>query len=151
MESTFSPWSKEPPPHYHPKHAEDIKVISGEITVRLKDRIIKLKEEQSLHIPKNTVHAVWNSTGKKAVVNWRVRPALNFDNFLEVSMGLAADGKIRKNGMPGLLHTLLLEQWFSDVFRLPKPLSTVQKILFKLLSPIACLSGLRSAYKHYID
>lgn len=151
MESTFSPHSKEPPPHYHPKHAEDFSVIHGEITVRIKDRIIKLKEGEGLHIPKNAIHSMWNSSDKKAVVNWKVKPALNFDNFLEITMGLASKGKTGKDGKPGFLQSVLLADKFSDVFRLPKPSFRLQKLIFKILTPVAYLSGYRSYYKEFVD
>jgi quercetin dioxygenase-like cupin family protein len=151
MESTFNPRSKEPPPHYHPKHAEDFSVILGEITVRLNNKVIRLAEGKSLHIPKNTVHSMWNSSDKKTVISWKAKPALNFDNFLEITMGLAASGKTGPDGKPVFLQSILLADKYSDVYRLSNPSFIIQKILFKILTPVAYLSGYRSTYKDYID
>ena len=151
MEASFAPHSMEPAAHYHPKQAEDFTVLQGAITVRLNGKVSVLKAGDSLHIPPNAVHAMWNSTSQKAVVNWKVKPALNTDHLLETGVGLANDTNTTEKGMPGVLQMALLAQRYSDVYRLAKPSYAVQRIMFGLLSPIARLAGYRSEYKKYID
>ena len=151
MEVSYRSHSKEPPPHYHPFQAEDFTVISGQMTVRMNGDLKTLGKGDTLHVPKNTVHSMWNGTGEKAIVNWKVQPALEAEDFLETLTGLANDGKTSEDGMPGFLQVALILNKYSVEFRLAKPPFAFQRMLFLLLSPIAYLSGYRPAYKQYLD
>ena len=151
IEATYHVASKPPALHYHPMQDEVFTVLEGSLTVQLGNELKQLHVGDTLHIPSNTVHAMWNPATAKAVVNWQVRPALSTEHFLETGTGLAADGKVNDNGMPPLLQVALLAKKFSNVFRLAKPSYGIQKTLFRVLSPIAYLSGYRSTYKKYLD
>lgn len=151
MESTYNLHSPEPPPHYHPYQAEDFIIVSGEMTVRINGQVRVLKQGDTLHVPANTVHSMWNDTGQKAVVNWKVRPALDTEHFFETFTGLAIDGKTNDTGMPPFLQVALLVNKYDRVFRLAKPPFPVQKILFSLVTPFAYLKGYKSSYPEYLD
>ncbi|WP_205780557.1 hypothetical protein [Mucilaginibacter limnophilus] len=71
--------------------------------------------------------------------------------MFETTWGLAADGKVNKNGMPNILQVALTLSKYSDIFRTVKPSYVTQKIVFGILSPIAYLLGYRATYKKYID
>ena len=151
MESVYAAASKEPPPHYHPYQAEDFTILEGEMTVRMNGGLTVLKKGDSLHVPANTVHSMWNDTSSVAIVNWKVQPAMNTEYFFENAMGLAQDGKTQADGMPRFLQVVLLASKYSGTFRLVKPPFAVQKILFAVLKPFAYLAGYRSGYKKYTD
>jgi quercetin dioxygenase-like cupin family protein len=151
MESRFQPHSKEPMPHYHPVQTEHFTALSGAIQVRLQGKTLVLKEGDTLRIPPNTVHSMWNPFDQKAVVRWRVEPALDTEHFLEMGMGLAKDGKTNAAGMPSLLQVALMANKYSGVFRMAKPPYWVQRVVFTLLSPIARLKGYRATYMQYLD
>jgi len=151
MESSFAPGSIEPVPHFHPKQHEIFTVLEGNILVRMNGRIVLLKTGEQLEIPANTVHSMWNAAATKAVVNWKVQPALSTEYFLETGMGLAAEGKVNAKGLPPLLQTALLVRFYSKVFRLANPPYFVQKMVFGMLSPVAKLVGYKAVYKEYID
>ncbi|WP_338871957.1 cupin domain-containing protein [Spirosoma sp. SC4-14] len=151
METIYRPHSAEPTDHYHPYQAEEFTVLQGELTVRIDGQLEKLKPGDTLHIPANTVHAMWNASDQKTVVTWQVRPALDTEYLLETASGLAADGKVTASGMPPLLQTALLVNRFSGVFRVAKPSFVVQKILFTILAPVAYLFGYKSTYGKYLD
>lgn len=151
MESTYTPFSKEPAPHFHPYQQEIFTVVSGELTIRIDDDLVVLTPGQQLTIPKQTVHAMWNDSSHQTVVNWKVSPALETEEFLENAMGLARDGKINKKGMPSILQVALMVPRYEDEFRLSKPSLLLQKIIFSLLKPFALLAGLKASYKKYID
>jgi quercetin dioxygenase-like cupin family protein len=59
MEASYRPYSKEPPPHYHPYQEEDFMILKGQMTVRLQGKILLLNEGDTLHIPANTIHSMW--------------------------------------------------------------------------------------------
>lgn len=151
MESTYQGHSKEPVPHYHPFQDEDFEVISGELTIRMNGVIKTLRPGDTIHIPRDTVHSMWNNSDGVTVINWKVRPALNMENLLETGMGLANDGRTNEDGMPGILQVAIMANKFSDAFRLAKPPFIVQKILFALLTPLAYALGYRGEYKKYLD
>ena len=151
LESSWKPFSKEPPPHFHPYQEEAFTVISGELTVRINGRIKKITEGEQLFIPKNTIHSMWNTSGKQAVVNWKVMPALETEELLETTTGLANDGKTNKNGVPPLLQAALLMERYKEEFQLAKPSKMLQKLIFSSLRPIALMAGYKEQYKEYID
>jgi quercetin dioxygenase-like cupin family protein len=150
IESTYRPHSKEPPLHYHPYQEEDFVIMKGQMTVRLGSKILLLSEGNTLHVPANTVHSMWNNSASPAVINWRIQPALNTEYFLETANGLASDKKRRKR-INSLLQRSLIANKYSKVFRLSRPSFVVQKIFFILLTPIALLIGYRASYKKYFD
>lgn len=151
MEATYNARSKEPATHYHPFQVEDFTVLSGQLTVRMDSQLKVLKQGDALHIPLNKVHAMWNDTDEKTIVNWKVRPAMNTENLLETATGLAIDGKTKADGMPKILQVALMANKYAAVFRLAKPPFAVQKILFVVLAPFAYLCGYRPTYKKYLD
>lgn len=151
MQSTYQAHSTEPTPHYHPFQEEDFTVISGELSVRMDHGLHVLKAGESLHIPKNKIHSMWNQSEGVTVVNWKVQPAMNTEYFLEMATGLASDGKINKNGIPNLLQVALMANKFSAVFRLARPPYAVQKIVFLLLTPFAYIFGYKPVDKKYLD
>ncbi|HEU4574271.1 MAG TPA: cupin domain-containing protein [Chitinophagaceae bacterium] len=151
MEARYLAHSKEPAAHYHPFQEEEFTVLSGQLSIRFNEEVIILKPGDTLQVPKNKVHSMWNDSDGETVMNWKVRPALQTEYFLETVVGLAADGKTNKAGMPGLLQVALMANQFSREFRLIKPPLLIQKIIFAILSPIASLAGFKPTYKKYID
>jgi quercetin dioxygenase-like cupin family protein len=151
MESVFQPFSTEPTSHYHPVQEEAFFVREGTISVRLEGKVFVLHEGEHLLIPRKAVHSMWNHSGKKAVVSWKVYPALNTEHFLEAAMGLAISGKTNEKGIPGILQGSLLARKFSGVYRMAKPPYPVQQLVFTLLFPVARLKGYRAEYGQYLD
>lgn len=151
MEATYPGRSKEPPPHYHPFQEEHFTILSGEMTVRMDGELRILQQGDTLHIPKNKVHSMWNHTKQKTVVNWQVRPALDTEYFFETATGLANDGKTNAHGRPGLLQSAALMNRFSRVFRLAKPAYAIQRLLFSVLGIAAWIKGYKGIYPAYLD
>lgn len=151
METTLNPHSKEPSPHYHPFQVEDFKVLAGQLSVRIDGQVIVLKQGNTLHIPMNKVHSMWNDTDERTMVNWKVQPAMDTENLLETATGLAIDGKTNDYGIPNIFQGILMANKYSSVYRLSKPPFVVQKILFIILTPFSYLFGYRPTYKKYLN
>src|SRR4030095_7089094 len=150
MEASYRPYSKEPPSHYHPYQEEDFIILKGQMTVRLEGKILLLHENDTLHIPPNTIHSMWNNSGSTAIINWKIQPALNTEYFFENASGVASDKK-RGRRMHSLLQRSLLANKYSRVFRVSRPPFFIQKIVFVMLTPFAWLAGYRASYKRYLD
>lgn len=151
MEAAFAPFSPEPAAHYHPKQHETFTVLEGSILVRLRGRVYLILAGEQLEIPANTVHAMWNASASRAVVNWKVQPALTTEYFLETGMGLASKVQVKPNGHPPLLQAALLARYYNKVYRLGKPGYGWQKIIFSMLSPVARLAGYKAVYHDLLD
>ena len=151
MVSVWEPESTRPAEHYHPYQDEVFRVIEGVLTLSLNGKEVLLHPGESIHIPPNAVHAMWNNSNKKTKVSWIVFPAFKTEYLLETGMGLAFDGKMGKDGLPGILQVALLAQKFSKEFRLRKPSYLLQRIIFCLLTPLAWLAGKKAVYRKYID
>src|SRR5688572_4784488 len=93
METIYDAHSKEPLVHYHPFQSEDFVVLQGELTLRILGELKILKRGDSIYIPPNVPHAMWNNSNQKTIVSWEVRPALKTEYLLETGCGLAADHK----------------------------------------------------------
>lgn len=151
MEATFSARSKEPPAHYHPQQQEDFVVLTGELTACVNGQLKVLHAGDRLHIAPNVVHAMWNNSDVKTVVNWQVQPAMDTEYLLETLVGLAADNKTDATGKPPMLQIALMASKFSNVLRLVKPPYAIQKIVFTMLTPFAYMVGYKPTYKQYLD
>ncbi len=151
MQTTYNSKSQEPPAHYHPNQSEDFRVLSGQLTVRIDGQLKILHEGDTLHIPKNQVHSMWNNSDEKTQVYWKIHPALVTEYFLETVIGLSADGKTNENGVPGILQLALTAYKYSNEFRISKPPFFLQKILFLILTPFSYLLGFLPTYKKYLD
>jgi quercetin dioxygenase-like cupin family protein len=151
METSFRPFSEEPPPHYHPFQVEDFLVLSGELSVRMDGQVVMYRTNDSFHVPVNKVHSMWNGSSAPTVLNWKVRPALNTEHLFETFSGLSNDGETNDHGVPHMLQLVLLADKFSKVFRAAKPPYFIQKILFLILTPLSFALGYRASYKKYLD
>jgi len=151
MESVYLKRSLEPVAHYHPLQDEDFTVLEGELTVVMNRAKRIYHAGESFHIPKGTVHSMWNATDCCTRMKWQVRPALHTEYLLETMAGLALDGETSPGGKPGLLQIALIGNRYRQVFRLAKPGYFVQRMVFSLLSPFAWLAGYRAVYRKYLD
>lgn len=151
MESTYNARSVEPAPHYHPYQDEAFTVKEGELTISMDNRITALHAGESMYIPRNKVHAMWNNTDAKTVVNWQVQPAMNTEYLLETITGLAANGKVNAKGMPALPQLALIASKYTNELRLAKPPFILQKVLFTVIGCFGRLLGYKAVYKEHLD
>jgi len=77
-----------------------------------------------------------------------LRPAGNFEIFLETTAGLAAAGKVNAAGVANPLQTAVILQEYWDVLRLVSPPQWIQKPLFAVLAPVGRLLGYRPDYRY---
>ena len=146
MEVTYPSSSIRPPMHYHPYQTEHFRVLSGEMTVVMDGQPRILKTGDTLEVPPNKHHAMWNHGDQPAVMHWTVTPALQTEQLFDTLAALANGGKTNSEGTPNLLQVSLTMLHFSREFRLSKPPFAVQQLVFRLLSPLARLLGYRAVY-----
>lgn len=151
MVSTWKPSSLKPPLHFHPIQSEHFEILEGTLTVQIDERVITLSKGEHLHIAPYTKHSMWNASDKLVLVHWKISPALQSEYFFEMGMGLAAKGKINKNGLPSLLQSALIIRKFRKEIRLATPPVYIQDLLTTMLTPLAHMCGLKAVYPEFID
>ena len=114
MEATYEPASNPPPAHFHPWQDERFEIREGTMRVRIGDDEERdVGAGESIDVPRETVHAMWNPGPERAVVTWQTRPALRTERFFELVAQLAAG-----NDVTDELEGEDLLTAYSDVFRL---------------------------------
>ena len=106
-------------PHFHLTYSERFKVLEGQLSVEIDGVDHQLGPGDEAVAAARSVHA-WSNPGEdRSVVHVELRPGSpGFENGLRIAYGLAADGLVRKNGVPrNPLHAALVLQ-IGDV-RLP--------------------------------
>ena len=115
IEAVYDPHSKPPPPHYHPYQDEDFVIVKGQMNVQVGEKMITLREGDHFHIPANTVYSMWNSSDSLAIVNWKTRPALDTEYFLEAVTDL---GNQSANSESQSLKLKSLVEKYSNTLRI---------------------------------
>jgi hypothetical protein len=78
-------------------------------------------------------------------VLFEFRPALDStERFYEIYFGFAQEGRVNAKAMPGLLDIATVWPLVSEHAVLAKPPAWVQHLLFRVLAPIARVSGRRA-------
>ncbi len=141
VEAVYGPAGKPPPMHLHPSQDEHFEVLEGELRVVVGDEDRTLASGDTIDIPRDTAHKMWNPGDVPARVTWRTSPAGRTEEWFASIDALHRDGRVGKNGMTGPLAFAALLTEFDDVFRLasgPKPL--VQGAL-RVLAPLGRARG----------
>ena len=98
---------------------------------------------RACEIPAGTLHRFWNESDLDAHATQEFRPALDIASFFESYAALAADGKLKADGMPPLLQLAVMIPAFADEIRVPKPPWPVQQAMARVLGPVARARGYR--------
>ncbi len=136
-----------PPEHFHPLQIETMKVIQGEMGVKLNAREQVLWEGQKVTVPRNTPHRTWNAGGTELILPSELRPALKSEYFIETVIALASQGKTNAAGVPNnfIQFPTILNEHYGELFVTSPPV-LVQKVTAKLIGSLGKLLG----YKGYI-
>ena len=137
-------------PHYHLTYSERFKVLEGQLTVEIDGVHHELEPGDEAVAAVRSLHA-WSNPGEdRSVVQVELRPGSpGFENGLRVAYGLAADGLVRKNGVPrNPLHAALVLQ-MGEV-RLPGGYAALERVL-GLLARVARWRGVdRELERRYL-
>lgn len=128
-------------PHYHLSYTERFLVLKGTLSVHVGDARLVLGPGEEASVPIGTLHAWANEGADRAVAHIELRPGQpGFETSLRVAYGLAADGRVLKNGLPrNPLHAALLLDW-GDV-RVPGAYALLERGL-RLLARVARRAGI---------
>ncbi|MDA0138645.1 cupin domain-containing protein [Solirubrobacter deserti] len=100
-------------PHYHLSYTERFMILRGRLNLVIDGEQLTLGPGEEATVPIGALHAWSNESAEPAVAHVELRPGQpGFETSLRVAYGLAADGRVLKNGMPrNPLHAALLLEW----------------------------------------
>ena len=100
-EITLNPWGSIPL-HYHNEFSEYYEVLEGELKMQVGKEIKTLRKGDYVLIPIKTVHRYFNETNQPVKFKVVIQPGnIGYQLLVTVLNGLARDGKVSKNGLPG--------------------------------------------------
>jgi quercetin dioxygenase-like cupin family protein len=127
-------------PHYHRSYTERFAVLEGRLNLMIDGEQLILGPGEEATVPIGALHAWSNASTAPTVAHVELRPGQpGFETSLRVAYGLAADGRVLKNGMPrNPLHAGLLLEWGDG--RLPGAYAILDRGL-RLLARLARATG----------
>jgi len=144
-------WELDPggrvPLHIHPNQEETFHIHEGHVQFTLGWKHLSSGPGESVTVPRATRHRFVNTTETLARATVELRPALNFQNFLETFAALARDGKTTRRGVPfnpAQLSVVAHAYW--NEFRSCFPPRTLQAILLPPGAWLGRALGYRSRF-----
>jgi quercetin dioxygenase-like cupin family protein len=134
--------------HNHPYQEMIIHVQSGTLTCIIDGAKKLISAGESAMIPAGVLHFQKNDTEEEVEAIEEYRPAKQMQDFFEVLIGWANDGKTNEFGMPTMLRSAVMHRYFRDSIRSS---STKRNLLALVLSPIGQILGYRSELLGYIE
>ena len=94
--------------HIHAEAEERFEVLSGRMAAEVGGRHIELGPGERASLPPGVPHRWWNAGGEELHFVLEIEPPGNFERAIETLFGLARQGRLRKDGSPGLLQMAVL-------------------------------------------
>lgn len=133
--------------HVHPYQSERFEVLEGTLEFRHGRTKVVAGPAEVVTIEAGTVHSFRNAGEGIARFRCEVRPALQFERFLETMFSLAADGKTSRKGMPSPLRLAVIANAHFDDVRLPYVPTFLQKAALASGAAAGRLAGFGPTYE----
>jgi quercetin dioxygenase-like cupin family protein len=133
--------------HVHPYQSERFEVLEGTLEFRHGRKKVVAGPGDVVVVEPGTVHSFTNAGDTCARFRCEVRPALQFERFLETMFSLAADGRTNGKGMPSPLRLAVIANAHFDDVRLPHVPAFAQKVALASGAAFGRLVGFRPTYE----
>lgn len=141
-----APGRPAPPEHSHPKLEERFMVEQGVFGYVLGKERLEAKPGALVVVPPGTNHTFWNAGDGPLSVVGEVRPALQFEDFVETIHVLIRDGRLPAGGRrPNPLLIAVVAMAYRDEWRLTN-LSPIARFLLPAMAFLGRRAGYRSHY-----
>jgi hypothetical protein len=135
---------RKPPVHLHPRQQETFRVRSGKLSVTLQGQKQVYGPGDTLVIPAGTPHKWENESGRQELhFIWELAPAMQTASILETMGALAQAQKLNKSASAPFLQLALTLNKYPHHLLLAGIPAWLQRVLFKLLAPLALVLGYR--------
>lgn len=136
--------------HMHPQQQETIEVVGGGLDGEVGGEERELRSGDVSVIPPRVMHHWKSVPGDETHLRVEFRPALQIEVVFETMLGLAADGKVKANGMPPTMQAAVFIAEYGDMLYFPIP-APIRKFMAVAIAPIARRRGYRASYPEYSD
>ena len=147
IEVTLQPEGTVAAAHVHPYQSERFEVLEGTMEFRRGRERVTAGAGEVVEVPAGSAHSFRNAGESVARFRCEVRPALQFERFLETMFGLATDGKTNKKGMPNPLRLAVIANAHFDDVRLPHVPAFAQKAALVTGAALGKLAGFQPTYQ----
>ena len=146
IEVTVEPDGAVAAAHVHPYQSERFEVLEGTLEFRNGRKKVVAGPGEVVTVEPGSAHSFRNAGETVARFRCEVRPALQFERFLETMFGLAADGRTNRKGMPSPLRLAVIANAHFDDVRLPHVPAFAQKAALATGAALGRLAGFEPAY-----
>lgn len=136
-------------PHYHPGVEERFLILSGRVGFLIGERKTVLGPGEGATVPAGVVHDWWQAGDEVAEALVEVAPGVRFSEVVGTMFGLARDGKVNPEGLPGPLQLIVMAREYRDTLVFTAPPAPVQRLLFPPLAALGRLLGRRPTYERH--
>ncbi|MGH3023905.1 MAG: cupin domain-containing protein [Gaiellaceae bacterium] len=147
IEATVQPGGGVAAAHVHPYQSERFEILEGTLEFRQGRRKTTATAGDVVTVEAGTVHSFRNVGDSPATFVCEVRPALQFERFIETMFGLAADGKTNRKGMPSPLRLAVIANAHFNDLRLPYVPAFAQKAALAAGAAVGRLAGFEPTYQ----
>ena len=141
-EGIFSPGGFAGVPHVHPHQDERFEVLAGAAAFDVDGARHVLGAGDTIEVPRGTRHTFANAGAHEMRVRFEFRPALtSTERFYELYFAFAQEGRVDAKAMPGLLDIATVWPITSEHALLAAPPPVIQHALFRVLGPVARITG----------
>jgi quercetin dioxygenase-like cupin family protein len=147
IEVTVQPHGAVAAAHVHPYQSERFEVLAGTLEFRKGRETIVARAGDVVTVEAGSIHRFANAGDTPARFRTVVRPALQFERFLETMFALAADGKTNSKGMPNPLRLAVIANAHFDDVRLPHVPAFAQKAALVTGAALGRAAGYQPTYE----
>ena len=133
--------------HSHPHQEMAIRVDAGVLTCTVAGVDQRIGAGETATIPPGVPHFQRNDTDEPVHAVEEYRPALEMQQFFEVLIGWANDGKTNEAGLPDRLRLAVLQRRFRRSVRSSSRRRNLESLL---LAPLGALLGYRRELERYV-
>lgn len=135
--------------HIHRVSGESFEVLSGRLSGTLDGDSFELGPGEQRTLPPLVPHTWFNEGDEELHFVLEISPAGHFEETIETFFGLAREGRVGPDGMPGLLQTAVTVRAFGWEAYPTRPPLALLRAAATVLSPIGRLAGLRPSYPRF--
>lgn len=135
---SLPPGRQGPPMHIHFAEDEEGHVLAGALSAVVAGVNLTVPAGESTSIPRGAPHRWWNAGTEPLVFQGVVRPAVDFDRYLQAVFEVMNAGPEGRPPLFYLAHVALRHRQTQAVLLMPRPL---QSVLFRALVALGTLLG----------
>jgi len=138
-------------PHFHPGLEERFLILEGQVGFLIDGQERTLGPGETATVPADAVHDWWQVGEVEAQALVEVSPGRRFIEIVGTLFGLARDGKVNPEGMPGPLQLAVMGHEYRDVIGFTEPPPVVQRIVTPPLAALGRMRGYKPFHPEYVE